>query len=387
MIRRSRLFWILLAMGVLALAGLFLARSAGDDTELAAQVRATPRSIEGFTRASGPQPFDFPTDFGPHPDYRTEWWYYIGNLDTADGRHFGFELTFFRVALLPANLAAPRASDWAANQIYMAHFALTDVSGGQFHAFQRFARGALGLAGAQASPFRVWLEDWQVAQAGEGIYLLKAANEGLALELRLIDRKGPVPHGEEGYSQKGPDPGNASYYYSQTRLQVEGDIYIGDETFAVSGLSWSDHEYSTSVLSAGQVGWDWFAIQLDDGSEVMLYAVRRADGSIDPFSSGTLIEADGSTQTLGLEDFAIETLDLWRSPHTDAEYPSGWKLTIPSAGLQLELSPYLLDQELKLSTIYWEGAVEISGTQHGQPVSGVGYVELTGYAEPFNGDF
>lgn len=387
MIKPRNIFWILLTLGALAAAAVYLIIPARQDEDLAAQVRVTPLPIEGFARATGPRPFDFPADFGAHPQYRTEWWYYIGNLETADGRHFGFELTFFRVALLPPDQAFPRSSDWATNQIYMAHFALTDVAGGEFHAFQRFSRGAVGLAGAQAAPYRIWLEDWQVEQGEAGIYLLSAQNEGLAIELTLTDGKGPVAHGEAGYSQKGPDPGNASYYYSQTRLLAEGSIQIGDEAFEVSGQGWSDHEYSTSVLSTGQVGWDWFAIQLDEGSEVMLYIIRHADGSIDPFSSGTLIAPDGSTQALAREDFDIQAHDLWRSPHSDAEYPLGWTVSIPSTGLQLELSPYSLDQELNLSTIYWEGAVQISGSRDGHLIGGMGYVEMTGYAEPFNGDF
>ncbi|MEX2144275.1 MAG: lipocalin-like domain-containing protein [Anaerolineales bacterium] len=380
---------ILLFLAVVAAVAtaLYFSFPAREAEELAAQVRATPLVMEGFTRASQPRPFDFPMDLGPHGDYRTEWWYYIGNLETEDGRHFGFELTFFRVALLPPNLATSRSSEWATNQIYMAHFALTDVAGSQFHAFQRYSRGALSLAGAQAAPYRVWLEDWQVEQTGAARYLLRAANAGLAIELLLTDSKGPVAHGEEGYSQKGPEQGNASYYYSQTRLLAQGSIHIADEVFAVSGTAWSDHEYSTSVLSTNQVGWDWFAIQLEDGSEVMLYYIRRADGSIDPFSSGTLVAQDGSTQSLARQDFAIESHTIWRSPHSGAEYPLGWTITIPSADLQLELTPFLLDQELNLSTIYWEGAVQISGTKTGQPVAGVGYVELTGYAEPFSGDF
>lgn len=387
MIKPRNIFWILLGLGTLALAAVYLVFPARQDEDLAAQVRTTPVPIEGFARASGPRPFDFPADFGAHPEYRTEWWYYIGNLETADGRHFGYELTFFRVALLPPNQAFPRSSDWATNQIYMAHFALTDAVGGEFHAFQRFSRGAVELAGAQAAPYRVWLEDWQVEQTEAGVYMLSAQVEDLAIQLALTDSKGPVAHGDAGYSQKGPEAGNASYYYSQTRLLAEGSIQIGDESFEVSGVGWSDHEYSTSVLSAGQVGWDWFAIQLDDGSEVMLYTIRRADGGIDPYSSGTLIAPDGRTQALGREDFAIQARGLWGSPHSGAEYPMGWTVSIPGAGLQLELTPYLLDQELNVSTIYWEGAVQISGTRDGQPLAGVGYVELTGYAEPFNGDF
>ena len=389
MTKWRRAVWFLLFGVALIAAALYLINPPSGDEGLAARVRATPASIEGFTRATRPRPFDFPADFGPHVDYRTEWWYYIGNLETADGRHFGYELTFFRAALLPPDQVFPRSSDWATNQIYMAHFALTDTAGGQFYAFQRFSRGAVDLAGAQASPYRVWLEDWQVEQtgAGAGAFQLTAKNEDLAIQLQLTDSKGPIAHGDSGYSQKGPEPGNASYYYSQTRLLAEGSLQIGAELFDVSGQGWSDHEYSTSVLSDGQVGWDWFAIQLDDGSEVMLYYIRRADGSVDPYSSGTLIAADGSTQALQREDFTIEALDTWLSPHSGAEYPLGWVVSIPEADIYIELSPTLLDQELNLSTIYWEGAVSISGTREGQPVAGVGYVELTGYAEPFNGDF
>lgn len=370
----------------LVIAAAVLLRPADDSPQLAAQVHTTSIPIEGFTRADGPRPFDFPADFGAHPDYQTEWWYYIGNLDAADGRHFGYELTFFRAALLPPALIAPRSSAWATNQIYMAHFALTDVEGNQFYAFQRFARGSVELAGAQGSPYRVWLEDWSVEAAGED-FVLHATNENLAIELRLSAGKEPVAHGIDGYSQKGPEPGNASYYYSFTRLLTEGTVQIGDETFEVSGLSWNDHEFSTTVLSAGQVGWDWFAIQLDDGYDLMLYYIRRADGSIESFSSGTLVAPDGSAQPLAREDFSIATQGSWRSPHSGAEYPMGWTIAIPSAELILELAPYLEDQELNVSTIYWEGAVHISGTHGGQPLNGVGYVEMTGYAEPFNGGF
>jgi predicted secreted hydrolase len=378
--------FLLFGLALMA-AALHLINPTAGDEELAAQVRSTPASIEGFARATGPRLFDFPADFGPHADYRTEWWYYIGNLETADGRHFGYELTFFRVALLPPDQSFSRFSDWATNQIYMAHFALTDTDSGQFYAFQRLSRGSLDLAGAQASPYRVWLEDWQVEQTADGVFRLSAQTEDLAIQLQLNDSKGPIAHGDSGYSQKGPETGNASYYYSQTRLLAEGSLHIGAESFEVRGQAWSDHEYSTSVLSAGQVGWDWFAIQLDDGSEVMLYYIRRADGSVDPFSSGTLIAPDGSTQSLQREDFAIDPLGTWRSPHSGAEYPMGWAVSIPRADLYIELSPYLFDQELNLSTIYWEGAVRFSGTRQGRPVAGVGYVEMTGYAEPFNGDF
>jgi predicted secreted hydrolase len=357
------------------------------DPVIAAQVLATPVPAEGFARADGPRPFDFPTDFGPHFDFQTEWWYYTGNLDTADGRHFGYEFTIFRRGILPPDRAGERPSDWAAQQIYMGHLAVSDVDGGEFYAHQRLARGASGLAGAENAPYHVWLEDWTIKQTNVNKYILFATNEGIAIELTLTDDKGPVLQGDGGYSQKGPDPGNASYYYSQTRLQTEGMITIDGEEFAVSGLSWKDHEYSTSAMATGQVGWDWFSIQIDDGYEIMLYQIRRDDGNIDPFSSGALIAPDGSSVQLATQDFVIESGDTWRSPHSNAEYPMGWTISIPSQDLQIELTPYLEDQELNLAFIYWEGAVWMSGSHNGIGVGGNGYVEMTGYAQPFNGDF
>lgn len=354
---------------------------------IAAQVLATPVPAEGFARADGPRQFNFPTDFGPHFDFQTEWWYYTGNLDTADGRHFGYEFTIFRRGILPLDQSSERSSDWAAQQVYMGHLAVSDVEGGEFYAYQRFARGAAGLAGAENWPYHVWLEDWTIMQTGGNTFALAATNEGIGIEFTLTDDKGPILQGDGGYSQKGPEPGNASYYYSQTRLQTEGTITVDGEEFAVSGLSWKDHEYSTSAMAPDQVGWDWFSIQLDDGYELMLYQIRRDDGSIDPFSSGALIAPDGSRVQLGAQDFVIESDDTWRSPHSNAEYPMGWTISIGSQDLQIKLAAYLEDQELNLAFIYWEGAVQVSGSHNGAEAGGVGYVEMTGYAVPFNGDF
>ncbi len=378
--RRVLLFFVAIGLSVLALILLF--RPEGERGDLSAQVLTTSIPIEGFARADGTYSLRFPTDFGPHLEYQTEWWYYTGNLETNEGRHFGYELTFFRIGMLPQAQAPARASAWATSQIYMAHFALTDVEGSKFHAFQRYARGAADLAGAESQPYQIWLEDWSVEQSGANSYLLAASNEGLRLELQFADEKGPVLQGNAGYSRKGADANNASYYYSQTRLVTEGEIQIGDDIFKVSGLSWKDHEFSTNALGTGQVGWDWFSIQLDDGNEIMLYQIRREDGSIDPFSSGTLIAPDGSTQPLAREDFEIEIHDHWRSPHSDAVYPMGWTIRIESVHLELEMVPYLFDQELNLSTVYWEGAVQITGEHNGIAVAGAGYVEMTGYAEP-----
>jgi predicted secreted hydrolase len=381
-INMGRILGFLVFVSVLVAALILLARTPESSNELSAQVLSAEVPVEGFAFADGSQMLVFPRDFGPHEDFQTEWWYYTGNLDNADGRHFGYELTFFRVSMLPPDQVPPRDSDWAADDIYMAHFALTDVDGGEFYAFQRYARGAMELAGAESQPYHVWLEDWDVQETGAGSYLLAASNEGLRLSLRLQDEKGPILQGLDGYSRKGADANNASYYYSQTRLITNGEIQIGDEEFEVSGLSWKDHEYSTNALRADQVGWDWFSIQLDDGYEIMLYQIRRTDGSIDPFSSGTLIAPDSSTRQLERDDFEIVSSGTWRSPHSEAEYPMGWTIRIRETDLELKLTPYLKDQELNLSTIYWEGAVQITGKHNGQAVTGVGYVEMTGYAEP-----
>jgi predicted secreted hydrolase len=343
----------------------------------------------GFARADGARPFSFPADFGPHTTYQTEWWYYTGNLETATGRSFGYQLTFFRRGLVPPDEGVERASHWATEQIYMAHFALTDVAANRHFAFERFSRGAADLAGAEASPYGVWLEDWTVEQVGDdpGVVNMRAAADGVGIALGLIDRKGPIPQGDQGYSQKGPDPGNASYYYSQPRLETSGSVTVEDALFEVNGWSWKDHEYSTSALVPDQVGWDWFALRLDDDSELMVYQIRKSDGTIDPFSSGTLVRADGSTQRLTSDDFMIEALDRWRSPHSGARYPAHWIVRVPGPGLVLEVEPLIADQEMDLSYAYWEGAVRIEGERAGRTITGAGYVELTGYARSMQEQF
>ena len=188
-----------------------------DEPEVRAQLVAQVEPASGFARARGPQALAFPDDHGAHTDYQTEWWYYTGNLEAADGRHFGYQLTFFRSALLPAPERQERSSAWATDQVYMAHFALTDVAAGQFYAFERFSRGAAGLAGAQAAPFQVWLEDWRVEEVAPGNYRLRAAQDDVAIDLQLTDLKGPILQGDAGYSPKGPEPGNASGHLQFTR--------------------------------------------------------------------------------------------------------------------------------------------------------------------------
>ena len=358
-----------------------------EEPQVQSRLLAPAEQAGGFLRVYEPAPIEFPLAHGPHPDYQTEWWYYTGNLQTADGRRFGYQLTFFRRALVPPALRTERPSAWAVDQVYMAHLALTDIAGKRHQTTERFARGAAGLAGAQSVPYRVWLEDWSVEQMGSGAVRLRAAQGEIALDLLLTDRKGPTLQGDRGYSPKGPDPGDASYYYSLTRLETSGSVRLGDTTNTVSGLSWMDHEWSTTALAADQVGWDWFSIQLDDGSELMAFQLRKTDGSVDPLSSGTFIDAAGSATHLSCDQFEIRVDSTWRSPRSGATYPARWTVSVPSEGLILSIGPYLAAQELTLSFTYWEGAVQVTGRRAGLSVSGSGYVELTGYAESMQGQF
>jgi predicted secreted hydrolase len=332
----------------------------------------------GFARVVAPRPLVFPEDHGPHPDFRTEWWYYTGNLKTAAGRHVGFQLTFFRVALSPTEES--RASAWGTRQLYVGHFAVTDTAGGRFHAASRSSRGALGLAGARAAPFQVWVEGWSAEGEGEATRL-RAQEGDVAIDLTVSAAKPMVLQGDRGLSRKGPEPGNASLYYSFTRMPALGTVRVGGETLEVSGEAWMDREWSTSALSEGMTGWDWFAVQLDDGQELVIYLLRRRDGTIDPFSAGTLVAADGSTRPLQTAEVRIETLAHWTSPHSGVRYPARWRLSVPSAELRLEIEPRLADQELRVGTRYWEGAVEVRGSSGGRAIGGQGYVELVGYGE------
>jgi predicted secreted hydrolase len=337
-------------------------------------------SDQGYARALKPRQFRFPADHGPHPEFRTEWWYYTGNLETAEGRRFGFQLTFFRSALAPEMPA--RESAWATRQAWLAHFTLTDVESGTFRSFERWSRGALGLAGARAQPFRVSVKDWTAeAVGGQAPPMhLEASEDGVGIDLVLQQGKPPVLQGERGLSRKSAEPGNASYYYSLTRMPASGTVRLGSERFAVTGLAWMDREWSTSSLGKDQLGWDWFSLQLSDGWDVMLYRLRKKDGTADPASSGTLIAPGGGSRPLALAGFRIENSGEWRSPRSGARYPASWRVHVPGEDLDLQVRPLLADQELDVSFRYWEGAVGIEGTHRGRKVEGRGYVELTGYA-------
>jgi predicted secreted hydrolase len=341
---------------------------------------------QAFARALEPRAFRLPQDHGPHFEFQTEWWYYTGQLASVDGRRFGFQLTFFRRGLSPG---PPPDAGLATNQVYFAHFAVTDVAGDR-HAFaERVSRGAEGLAGATGAPFGVSVEDWSVsASSADGSSVrLRAGDGGLVLDLELRATKPLVAHGDRGLSPKSDAPGNASYYAGYTRMAARGRIGVDGSGVEASGEAWFDHEWSTSALGPSAVGWDWWSLQLDDGRELMLFEIRRADGGREAASGGTLIPPDGSTRRLLATNFETSALGRWTSPHTGAAYPARWRVRVPSEGLELEVRPLVADQELRTRFVYWEGAVELKGTSRGRAVGGRGYVELTGYARSMQGVF
>ncbi|HZD10083.1 MAG TPA: lipocalin-like domain-containing protein [Candidatus Binatia bacterium] len=399
-----RKFLVILAVLLIAAAGIIWWQTSERPAQAQTQASLLPLLSEedtaGFARATEPGAVEFPRDLGPHPDFQVEWWYYTGNLHTADGRRFGYQLTFFRRALpseqemsggqsLTTTSRSPSA--WRPSQIYLAHFTVTDVDGEAFYVDERFSRGALGLAGAQAEPYHVWLEDWSVEQVEPfdngvpDVVRLTAQAEEVAIDLRLKTTMPPILHGDAGLSSKGPEEGNASYYYSIVQQETSGMVTVHDETFSVTGISWKDHEYSTSALSPGAIGWDWFSLQLDNGAALMFFQIRREDGTLQRESSGTFIYPDGRTEHVTLEMWNVEVTDTWTSPHSGAEYPAGWRIRIPQLDLVLEGRPWLADQELNVSTVYWEGAVAFQGTWQGRDVTASGYIELTGYAEAMQG--
>ena len=345
------------------------------------------KADEGFARALEPMTFQFPRDHGAHPEYQIEWWYYTGNLRTDDGKTFGYQLTFFRFALTPQ--MPERISHFATNQVYMGHFAVTDAANDEYFCFERRSRGAGGLAGAMGQPtYKVWLEDWSATEVEPGAMRLHVASTsdlieaepqiGLSLDLRQT--LSPILHGDRGLSQKGPESGNATYYYSLVGLETTGEVTINGKTVAVSGISWMDHEFGTSFLGEGFVGWDWFSLQLEDGTTLMLYCLRRSDQSCDPETfGGTLVYPDSRQLRLGTTDFTLTPSRQWTSPESGATYPSDWQITFPELKIALQVEPLIPNQEFRASFTYWEGAVRVRGQIDGAAVNGHGYVELTGY--------
>lgn len=389
--KRRRLWYWLSAVAIIAAGAAVLtlyvsppARDTSDKNHSMAvtQILGGGQATAGYARAERPRPFSFPHDHGPHPQYKQEWWYFTGNLADRTGRRFGYQLTLFRIAMSPR----PRRGEsaWGTRQLYTAHFAVTDAADHGFHAFQRFERGALGLAGATARPFHVWLDDWSVTAIEPGAAFpvrLHAAQDGYEVNLVLQSGKPVVLEGDRGLSRKSAAPGNASYYYSLTRMPTRGTVRVRGHTFQVQGASWMDREWSTSALAKDQAGWDWFALQLSDHRDVMYYRLRKTDGGIDAHSSGTLILPDGHARHLTRRDIRLTVLDHWQSPASGIRYPAKWRLRLPGQALDLTITPLLADQELNVSVTYWEGAVRVEGRSRGRPVSGYGYLEMTGYAD------
>ncbi len=382
---------ILIGISILAIAlfGLSLVDlSQGDDVQASAALDASGVDLDGYARAIEPYNWQFPQDFGAHPDFQTEWWYYTGNLTAADGRRFGFQFTIFRRAITPQPAGTDAASEWRTNQIYLAHFTVSDIEGGQFFHEERFSRSSADLAGATVDPrYRVWVEDWEILAQNDDASLvtIRAAAENFSIDLTLEQTKPPALQGENGLSPKSAEVGNASYYYSLTRLLTAGSITIEDETFAVDGLTWKDHEFSTSALGTGAQGWDWFGLIFDDNTEMMIGQIRLQDGSVEPAFGGLYIYPDGSTEYLASEQISITPTDTWESPHTGAEYPSGWDVAVETSQgvINFSVAPLMRDQELAdTDPSYWEGAVRIEGD-----VSGYGYAELTGYTTSMENRF
>ena len=338
---------------------------------------------DSFARALEPLAFQFPRDHGPHNDYATEWWYYTGNLTGEDGGEYGFQLTFFRSALAPGESSRP--SDFATQQIYMAHFAVTSAPAGRHVSFDRFSRGAGGVAGATGTPrYEVWLDDWRALETGPGQFRLQAAAEDergpISIDFTLTETRPPLLHGEAGYSRKGPEPGNANHYYSLVRLETTGTIVFEGTQVAVTGLSWMDHEFGTSALSGDAVGWDWFAVTLDNDVVLMFAEIRTLSGAAQEIFEGTLSFPDGRQIPILPDDFDLTPTGEWTSPDSGTVYPSGWRVSFPQHDIELTIDPLIDDQEMDVAFTYYEGATIVRGTMNGEPVAGRGYVELTGYA-------
>ena len=341
-----------------------------------------------FRQARPGYAFEFPRDHFEHADFSTEWWYYTGNLRAEDGRRFGFELTFFRVGL---GRAGERATAWDLDQVYLAHFAVSDVRGERLLRSERTNRSGPGLAGASREQAAVWNGNWRVDYLpGDPLrppQRLEASSEGVAIRLSLVPAKPVVVHGERGVSRKAGGAGQASHYLSFTRLQASGSLMLDGTEHEVEGLAWMDHEFFSEGLSADLVGWDWMSAQLEDGTELMLYGLRGPSGQHSRFSSGTFVDTDGAATRLDSSEFSLHPGRLWESDETGAAYPVEWTVEVTSLDLELAVRPLLDDQELTSPTaytpVYWEGAVEYVGRRSGQDVRGRGYLEMTGYDKPF----
>ena len=336
---------------------------------------------EDWRRAEPGWRYEWPRDHAVHADFKTEWWYFTGNLHAEDGRRFGYQLTFFRQGVRAPGRRETARSRFVVDDLKFGHFTVTDVNARRFHFSQQLLRGAFGEAGFGGSERTAWLGDWSLAIGGDGTMQLRAVEGGRSLDLRLESTKPWAVHGEGGLSVKAEAPGHASHYYSGTRMRSRGTLRIDGTTFTVEGASWFDHEWATNQLAPGQAGWDWFSVQFDDGTELMIYRLRKKDGTVDGASSGSFIAADGAVRHLRASELRLEPSRHWQSPKTKGRYPLEWHIAVPALGLDLTVSTPLDSQELVLEPVsYWEGMIDVKGTREGRPVRGDGYLELTGYA-------
>ena len=325
--------------------------------------------------------YEFPRDHHSHPEFKTEWWYFTGNLVDESGRRFGYQLTFFRQGIRHPEERTPEMSRFVIGDLKFAHFTVTDVAGDEFHFEQKTSRGAFGESGFDRGEQLAWIDRWELRMDAAGAFHVVADGKDASVNLRLESAKPPVIHGESGISQKAATADHASHYYSLTRLTTSGDVRVGGKTFRVRGDSWFDHEWATNQLAPEQIGWNWLSLHLEDGTELMLYQMRLQNGAADPSSSGTIVAADGSSTHLVSSAFRMTPAAFWKSGKTGANYPTSWRVEVPEAGLEFSVRPAIQNQELALMPLaYWEGAVDVEGTRDGKPIKGRGYLELTGYA-------
>lgn len=351
----------------------------------AAVLAVTAAAGQEWREATPGYRFEFPKDHASHPEFKIEWWYYTGNLKTAEGRRFGYQVTFFRVGVDPSPINPSR---WAVRDLFMAHLAVSDVEGRRYRFDERLNRAGPGLSGAATDRYHVWNEDWSASLDDEGRHIVTAssttARGSAGVSLVLDEGKPPVVNGTNGISQKGAQDGNASHYYSMTRMPTSGVLTIDGERFDVTGESWMDREFGTSFLEPGQQGWDWISLQLDDGRELMLYQLRRSDGTRDPRSSGTIVDREGRGTTLAADDFSLAPAGPTHKGGSGATYPIAWDIAVPGAQIAMRVTTPLADQELVTDgagIAYWEGMIEARGTAGGAAISGRGYLEMTGYRE------
>jgi len=325
--------------------------------------------------------YEFPRDHQVHREFKTEWWYFTGNLFDAFGRRFGYELTFFRHGIRPVAERDPKASRFIVDDLKFAHFAITDVDGKQFNFDQKMNRGAFGESGFEAGERLAWIDGWTLEEKGHDAFDVAAATSFGSLRLHLRGTKLPVVHGENGVSVKVAGGTSASHYYSMPRLETTGEMIIDGATRSLGGETWFDHEWSSSQLGKGEIGWDWACLQFEDGAALMLYRMRLESGEVEQSSSGTWIAPDGTTTLLRAADFQMTPTAFWKSKTTGAKYPIGWRIVLPAQHTEFTVQSVLDDQELRLGAVtYWEGAIDASGSRKGKPIKGRGYLELTGYA-------